>query len=251
MPPFFGGSDEHNAMHEAVEKLFQHTRAKITEQDIRDFSPNDPGYLDYVRLWTEIWKSGVIPRENEFDLSEVINLTGWFETKQLVGNDLKRFFSYRRFTGAVALGLIHHGNDSEDVRPANYLARDLIIDHDVTDPEHLNLLQKVFSVTREMLVSTGHEDEYPFFTFGMMILGQRAGDWDGAAQAAAMLIEDERIVWKQISEGYGIIDNRFLLRLTYYDARHADWIAFAKQLSNPKNDESTQLIIDALSNLSS
>ena len=64
-------------MDSSVIGLFQYTQSRVTDQDIIDYCPGDPGYLNYVKLWTQIKHSGSIPQKTDFDLSEVIGLTGW------------------------------------------------------------------------------------------------------------------------------------------------------------------------------
>ncbi len=216
----------------------------VTEQDIIDFSPGDPGYPDYVRLWTQIKRSGSIPPQTEFDLSEVIGLTGWAKPEEW--DDPERFRNYRRFTSAVGVALLHGGNDSESVRVANYLARDLVIDLDLTSKRHLSLLRSVVAATREVLSTTNLDEGYPFFTYAAMILAQKARDWNASEAAATQLIEDEAAVRKNDSLNWTIEDDRFLLGLSVYDQLHKDWISFAQALKNPNQHEDTQLVLEAL-----
>ncbi len=124
-------------MHTAAEELFQSTRALVTEQDIIDFSPGDPGYGDYVEVWSKIKRKGVIPTDCSFEVTEVIALTGWGNAEKEKSPD--RFRAYRRFTTAVALALFSEGNDSDCIRPAGYVARDLLIDLDEESARHVAL----------------------------------------------------------------------------------------------------------------
>lgn len=231
-------------MDSSVISLFQYTRSKVTPQDIIDFSPNDPGYDNYVKLWNEILRTGKIPQETEFDLSEVIGLTGWGDPEEEANPE--RFRIYRRFTSAVGVGLLNQGNDSESVRPANYLARDLLIDIEPDNRKYLNLLIEVFRNTRSQLMSTGFEEEYPFFTFGLMILHQLDDDYSSSDEVASLLIEDEAQVRNDESLKYLIDNEQFLLGLTNYDQLHDDWRKFASHLENPNKRENTQLVIDSI-----
>ena len=229
-------------MNPHVKTLFELARSRVSEQHIADFSPTDPGYESYVRLWTHIHRSGEIPKQSKFDLSEVIGLTGWASLDDF--DEPLRFRQYRRFTSAVAVALIEFGNDTESVRVGNYLARDLMIDAEITDRKHFDLVRRVFPIVRDTLVKTNFEYEYPYFTFGSLILAQWAGDYGESASFALKLIEDEAAVRNNESLNWGIEDSRFLLGLTNYDQLNADWIRFASQLSNPHNDENLQKVMD-------
>ncbi|WP_170266888.1 hypothetical protein [Brevifollis gellanilyticus] len=233
------------AMHASVIRLFEYTRSRVTERDILDFSPGDPGYPDYVKMWTEIWRSGGIPQETEFDLSEVIGLTGWARPE--AWGEPERFRRYRRFTSAVGVALLHQGNDSDSVRPANYLARDLVVDLDERCGEHLALLRAVAESTRTVLNATNVEVEFPYFTFAMMILAQRALDWSGSERAAAQLMEDEGAVRANTALNWLVCDDRFLLGLSVHGQLRGDWISLARGLRNPTRHEETQLVMEAMS----
>lgn len=228
---------------ESIEALFQFTRSKITGQDIVDFSPNDPGYPSYVKLWKYILRTGVVPERTGFDLSEVIGLTGW--SNPIEEQYPERFRNYRRFTSAVAAALLCYGNDSESVRPANYLARDLIIDLNRSDPKHLILLRKAFPEIKARLTASGEEVEYPFFTFGEVILAQIAGDFEASELAASQLIKEESSIRTDETMNYLIQNQHFLLGLTVYDQLHSDWLKFSRELINTSGHEDMQFIIDS------
>ena len=95
---------------------------------------------------------------------------------------------------------------------------------------------------------TNEEEDYPFFTFGSMILAQLDNDWNGSDNYASQLIEDENNVRKNelLNYFHANTDSRFLLGLTCYDQLHKDWIDFARKLSNPNKNENTQLVIDSM-----
>ncbi len=227
-----------------VKLLFEWTRERVSERQISDYSPSDPGYASYVRLWTRIHRSGEIPKQSEFDLSEVIGLTGWADADDF--REPKRFRAYRRFTSAVAVALITLGNDTESVRIGNYLARDLLIDVALEDQDHFRLVRAVLPVVRETLKETGYEEEYPFFSFASLILAQQASDFEEVTTLAAQLLQDESDVRNNETMQYAIESSRFLFGLTNYDQLNADWLRFASELSNPTNDPSLQLFIQAL-----
>lgn len=231
-------------MNEHVDQLFQLTRRRISKRHIVDFSPADPGYDAYVRLWSEIHRTGEIPRESEFDLSEVIGLTGWADAVDYDSG--KRFRDYRRFTSAVAVALVTGGNDSECVRVANYLARDLIIDIDINDREHFDAVRKVFPAVRDALIMSNNENEYPFFTLGSLILAHQAGDFKPMPSLAKQLIDDEAAVRNKEELKWSVVDSRFLFGLTVYDQLNREWVRLVSSITNPNNDNNIQWIIDRL-----
>lgn len=232
-------------MNRHIESLFGLTRSQVSEQHINDFSPSDPGYDSYVRLWTRIYRSGEIPKQTEFDLSEVIGLTGWAKPADF--NDPVRFRQYRRFTSAVGAALIENGNDDECVRVGNYLARDLIVDTDIDNAEHFESVRNVFPVLRDTLFKTNHDEQYPYFTFGSLILAQMAGDFVESETMAAQLIEDDAAVRNNDSINWITEDSRFLFGLTNYDQLHSDWFTWGLGLKNPNGDSNLALVIDAIS----
>ena len=229
---------------ESVEEFFLLSRREVTKDDVMTFAPTDPGYDDYVREWSEIQRSGIIPLEPNFDLTEVIGMTSWADPNSWSG-DVQRFLAFRRFTSTVALILIHRGNDAEAVRPAVYLARDLIvdlIDYYPTGVKFLPTLRSVFRDTRTLLRSNC-EPEFPFFTLGLLILSQLDNDWTSAEHAAEQLLTDE---W----EARGFLgcfswSPEFLFGLTVYDQLSSDWRKMIARLQNPTHHEATALIIDA------
>lgn len=231
---------------ESVEELFRLSRCEVTSDDILAFSPGDPGYNDYVREWTQILRSGIVPLKPNFDLTEVIAMTSWADPTSWSG-DVQRFLAFRRFTSAVALTLIHRSNNCEAVRPPVYLARDLLvdlIDFYPTGAKFLSTLRAVFRDTRTLLRST-RDPEFPFITLGLLILAQLDHDWTSAEHAAEQLLADE-----QEARGFlGALfwSPEFLFGLTVYDQLTKDWRRMIAGLQNPSHHEATAIIIDALS----
>lgn len=228
-------------IHPAVEALFQYTLLRVTEEDIVNYSPSDPGYGAYVEEWKLIRRTGRVPKMVNFEVSEVIGLTGWADASEMT--DPERFRAYRRFTTAAALVGLYHGYPCECVRESNYLARDLLIDLDAECARHRALVRQVLPPVHDRLVATG-EEGYPFFTFASMLLSQREEDWPEAHRAATRLIAEEQAVRKEFD--WMVQDGRFLLGLSNYDQLHRDWLAWARQLRNPMGDEDTQLVMEAL-----
>lgn len=227
---------------ECIREHFEYTCSKVTKRDIVDFSPGDPGYGNYVQLWTRILESRVIPTRTEFDLSEVIGLTGWVDAYK--EHDPSRFRFYRRFTSAVGIALLHYGNCSDCVRPPNYIARDLLVDLDPFEPLYLEMLKRVFRSTREVLKKAGNEEEYPYFTLGLMILEQIDGNFDGAEKMAIQLIKDDHTVRNDERVALYACSPTVVLGLSNYDQVQQDWVRLVGELQNPTNQMETQLIID-------
>ena len=147
------------------------------------------------------------------------------------------------------MALLHAGNTSDCVGAANYLAHDLISDFDMADAEHLALLRTIFPSTRELLVTSNGENEYPFFTFGSLILAQMDADWKGAADEAKRLIDDDASVRANPALNNYVENERFLLGLTNYSQMHDKWLEFAARLTNPEGNMDIQLIIDAMAHM--
>lgn len=97
-----------------------------------------------------------------------------------------------------------------------------------------------------MLIATKVEWEYPFFTFGEMILAQLAGDYAASEAAASQLIADDQAVRSNDLTNCLLEGDRFLLGLTGYYQLHDDWLRFAGDLKNPTAHQDTQLVIDAI-----
>lgn len=231
-------------MDKSVLEFFNCCRSNVSQQDIVDFAPQDPGYDNYVQVWTEILSSGEIPEVSSFDIAEVIGLTGFANPAEEVSAE--RFLKFRRFTSSLGVALINKGIASDVVRPPNYLARDLLVDTVDCDLEVHELLYKVFSATRNSLFNSKEEIEYPFFTFGEIVLGQRLNDYQSCAKDAAQLIDDEAFVRNEESYSYLVQSDEFLLGITNFDQFHKDWKELASALSNPVNDENLELIIQSI-----
>lgn len=229
----------------SVAALFDILRQRVTEQDIRDFSPGDPGYPAYVRLWLQILATGEVPRKSEFDLTEVIGMTGWASPNYFPCP--RRFCTYRLLTSSVACHLYLTGNCSEDVRPANYTAIRLINDVKILeDAELSSLVGSVLCEVAESLKSQEWlEEEHPFFHAAEMIWAQRIGDYQRSANAANALIRSDQIVRQHHDFFAG--DSRFLYGLTVYDQLYAEWHQALSELTNPNSSEDLQLVIETLS----
>lgn len=227
-----------------AETLFELARSRVTETHIRDFSPADPGYKDYVKLWTRIYQTGAIPSTPEFEHTEVINLTGWSNPDDY--DEPEQFRRFRRFTTSVAVLLTLKGNHLEDIRVANYLARDLIVDLDQNDRQQLAAVKRVLSLLRCYSMQEQLDAEYPFFTLALMILANRQGDDVETERLAAQLIQDESSVRKNDQMNWGIENPRFLFGLTVYDQLNDEWLAMVSQMTVRRMSEEVQLVLESL-----
>ena len=229
---------------DSLNALFHHLRNHVTEEDIREFSPGDPGYPDYVKEWLKILTTGVVPTRADFDHSEVIGLTCWSDASDFPSP--KRFLRYRLFTMAVACQLSAQGNCSEEVRPANYVAIKLINDvRDLDDDGTSQLVGFALPDLAEILRSQPWiEEEYPFFYAAEMIWAQRNGLFDRAVAAAVNLIEAEQSVRQH--EEFFEESQRFLFGLTNYDQLNDEWDAALGELTNPTASEELKLVTETL-----
>ncbi|RCS54618.1 hypothetical protein DTL42_05650 [Bremerella cremea] len=232
-----------------IKALFEYVRNQITEQHIQDYSPSDPGYHDYVRVWTKLLQSGQIPQQTDFELTEVINLTGWGNPVDY--DDPEAFRAYRRFTTCVAWGLISHGQTAEYIRPMNYLAYDLVTDCLPTNHQYFSLVRDLLPSLRDYLNNSQDEVEYPFLTLAALILADRAGDHNEVTRLAIELIEEEANIRHDERFRYGVRhDSQFLFGRTVYEQRQEGWIFWTKGVSNPSKDINVQLILEAFSQMS-
>lgn len=228
-----------------VQALFDFTRSQVTEQHVRDHSPTDPGYEDYVRVWTEILHCGNPPTKANFNLTEAIGLTSW-ETYGPT-QPPPSFWEYFRFTRAVALALVHSGNDCEEVRPGSYLAYDLLAQCHTLDDPFFCLVQAVLPVTRRCLIDDQFDTDFSFFTLASMVLGDIVGDHEEVAWLAHQLIEDESLARRELPGNMG---PRFLLDTTGYNLRNNQWLSLAQGLTNPRGEANLQLVIDTFTAIS-
>lgn len=225
-----------------VLSLFEYTRSRVSPEHIAEFSPNDPGYENYVRLWTDICRSGQIPDKNEVDIFEVIGLTSWRDPERCQSPE--RYREYRRFTTAVAVSLVHQGSDIELRRGTNYLARDLIVDTGLQQTEHFELVRKVLLETRDVAKNDGREPEYPFFTLAALILAQQAGEIEYSIELAEQLLKEDNSARQQMP--WAAFDDRFLFGLTNYDQFNEEWFEYARRLNNPTGNEALEFVVEGL-----
>ena len=167
-------------------------------------------------------------------------MTGW--SKPASYTSPQRFREYRRFTSSVAAALVFLEKDTENIRVANYLARDLIIDADPTDKEHFDAVANVFPVLQNTL-EISLDVEHSFFTLGSLILSHMSNNYDKMAEFAERLKKEES---EAIYSWCNKKDSRFPFGITIFDQLKEDWDTFIAGLTNPNNDKEVQFILDGL-----
>ena len=230
-------------MHPSITNLFEYTRNRITEQDIIDFSPDDLGYNDHVRVWTDFWKTGQFPHDAPFEITETIALTNEYDP---VSSDLSdRYQHYRRFTHAVGIMTIHEepgwGLDYSS------LCYKLLKDADRSSQLHIQLLRTTLPPTRELLIDE-QESCVPLFTLASMLLAQYDSDFQSADLDATQLIDDGSKTDETYIRVHKWSGNRFLFGVALSKIDLKRWTQLAATLNNPNNHEDTQFVIDTLMN---
>jgi hypothetical protein len=216
-----------------LKALFEWTRRQVTKEDIRKNVPNNPGCVGFFNLWNGIRKSGRIPDTANGNMQEAISMAGWDDPAR--SRDAQSLLRYRRFTGAV--GLVSMAWDLMPDYGENYLAYNLLRDLAPDQPEHLELLWRAFTVLHPLLKAQKYCVEYPFFTFGEIILAQGADDFTRSAELAERLFLEEEEVWMDKPELIsGRKDGAFLFCLTTFDHFEQGWKEFAAGLQNPLED---------------
>jgi hypothetical protein len=242
-----------------LKALFEWTRRQVTEEDINNNVPNNlgcvglptitegktnKGNLLFFNLWNGIRKSGRIPDTSNIDVQEVISMAGWDDPAQ--SRDAKSLLQYRRFTGAV--GLVSMAWDLLERGGENYLAYNLLRDLAPGQPEHLELLRRAFAEMKPLLKAQRDRGEYPFFTFGEVVLAQRAGDFTRSAELAERLLREEEEVWMDATwRRRGRQDGPFLLCRTRFAHFEQGWKEFAAGLQNPLEDPRLSRLIHLFS----
>jgi hypothetical protein len=235
------------APHPDLQAFLNAARARVTVENIRHHVPNDPGWPGYVRVCEEMRRTGSIPEELKFDLTETISLTCWGDPATSKDPDGLRAF--RNFTNAAAMILVSRGWTDGDLIPhPNCLAANLLTDADRRDSHHLGLLRNAFAVLIPILKADTYSSDGPYLIFGEMLLAQWLNDFPAAARAAASLIKEERSVRHSRSE-WLVKDERFLLGLSYSPHGGHDWLSLAESLTNPLRDPDVERVTLLLNDL--
>ncbi len=202
--------------------LFQYAVTFVSFDDIRRWSPTDPGYKDYVREWTTILTTRSLPLEYSFDVSEVITLNRYW--KEGFEPDTAAFWRYRILTNAVEIAMRACGTDDGQSMTPSYAAITSIHDGLKLDDKKLfGLLLSAFGELTAKLKS--EQDEQALFLILAQILVRftlRQSESE-IASLAQMLIEDEPTYKLRTS-------TRFLWGTGFYDQFNALWRKYVEQL---------------------
>lgn len=228
-------------MKQPLHELFVYASRHVTVKDIEDFCPNDPGYSNYVREFTQILSTGIPPESANFELTETVSSTLGAYARE--DTDEVRFLRFRTFSNSVGMALLA-GSEGRDVAlPPNYLAISLIEDAYVLKDERLlYLLCPAFAEVHDHIVQ-GHwfAEEAPFFLLGQLIVCFLGYEplIDTSTLADELIEEVDRL------SRYG--SNDFLWGCVFFNRRQDRWRHFIG-LSFPDNasNDSVALLRSAL-----
>jgi hypothetical protein len=193
----------------ALRDLFQCARASVSEADIREHSPGDPGYGDYIHAWTAVLRSEVIPPPGTFAFDEPIALSRVDFPR--LGEGYRR---YRVLVWSVALAWIP-GDATDDFAPNEVVA--ILLDNAfaLEDLALVTLLRPALEVVHDAMATRGHE-ELAFVSLALAIL---ADDIAEGERLAERVLDEE-----QASRDRGNTHDRaFLWGLTYFDGQRRLW----------------------------
>ncbi|HEY1123633.1 MAG TPA: hypothetical protein VGE67_18595 [Haloferula sp.] len=235
----------------SLSDFFEFHRARVTDGDIRDMVPNDPGYGGYVRFLKEIRKTSLLPNAPHGDLWEVVCAPPIGPKKPLPSPEAEQFQAsmvrYRNFVFSIALGSVDTGADNDWIwlHPISWLLEDA----DRRDRSYLRLLRSALDATGEKLADSHYSrDAPPFFTLGVLILSSWLKDSAGASAAAKRIIRedgdfrtDQKAKWGQATPGF-LWD---IQKIVSKD-RLAALKRMATEIQNPANDFDVECVLRSL-----
>lgn len=219
----------------AAIKFFEYAANKVTVKDVERFCPNDPGYLDYIREFTTILTSRVIPSEFEFDVTETISLTLWGNPeKEYQEQDAIRFRRFRIFSNAVALAIILGPDEDGWNMGCNYYAISLLADIEALEDDHLyDLLPPVLMEMHQKLSQSGSAKEAVFYLMAQLFLALMGHAPNvNLNELADQLINEESKLDANKDDRQG-----FLWQRTVFDQMHHQWKEYAEKLVPPSNSQ--------------
>jgi hypothetical protein len=232
----------------SLSDFFEFHRARVTDEDIRDMVPSDPGFPGYIRFLKEVRDTGLLPDLHSPDLWEVvcappIGLKATIPAP-LVPRYQASMSRYRNFVGSIALGSIDtigpHGEWSW-YNPVCWLMEDA----DRHDRACLRFLRAALKVAGEKLAHTEtlSEADPLFFTLGVFFANCWLKDHPAMSAAARRLIKEEgefRAQWCRGGTG-------FLWDLQRISKDRLERLKkLASELENPRNDFDVECVLRAL-----
>lgn len=191
----------------------------MSREDVVLYSPGDPGYPDYVEVWTQILESGVAPEEQSFDLTETINLTRWTDADR--EKNPTRFRWYRVFTNSVAV--ILSALEEGDLLPVNYTVLRLLQDAAALDDEELfKALEPVFPEFHSRIVKADYlPGEVPFVSLAVLVFACMGhGHVESLGDLAQRIIDEESQARKR-GHDFGLAS--FMWGVACFDQLHDEW----------------------------
>lgn len=190
----------------ATRELFELCRSRVTVDDLKDFAPNDPGYLNYVAAFENILVrgEGALRLEFDFDVDETIGLTRWVHAPS------PRFRWFRALT--VAVDLLRERSESP-----HYGIAALLVDFGALGDTPANLLA---TICRE--VDAGGDglgqNERIFCSLALLLLDEGALDVRCDELTAREARQRAPSVFDPVAS------TEFFWGLTYFDQLHSVWL---------------------------
>lgn len=220
-------------MPDACLEVLEYTRRHVTPKDIADFAPGDPGYPNYVRVWTEILETGRLPERAHFDITETIGLTRWSDATR--ERDERRYRRFRLFTNAVAMAMYARDDDAYETMPPNYVAISLIDDGvELKDMDVLLMARAAFAELHAAMQKNERE-EAVFVLLAMLLIDRITRTHADESQSLiTQLIRDAE-------QHTGWATDEFLWGCTHYDQLHRRWKSYVYRYLAPTTPEVASL----------
>lgn len=226
-------------------QLFEYAVQFVTTRDIERHCLSDPGYLDYVREWSQILRTKNVPLTVNFDIGEIIATSD--PAFPCSGSDPASYWRFCVFVHSVAAAISTGPEGPDEEHTINYIAVHLLYAARQLGDEHLlTLLPAVFAEVHQVIsTSDWYDSEAPFFLMGQLILAFLGFNPNADVSGlAAQIIEEARPFPRFLSGGTSPV---FLWDCTCYKSHHDRWLRFV-ELSFPAQpvNETVALLKDAL-----
>lgn len=204
----------------ASRALLERARARVTQEDVAQCAPNDPGYPEYVAAMVAILLRGESALHRGFAVTETIALTRWHDATAMA--DPARFRWFRVLTGAAEVLL--DDSDAPHYRLARLLEDSFALRDGGDREAPLDLLS---TVAKEVSAHPYRSpEEQPFCVLAELLLAGVDG-LDHAAIEALCADLDAGVErgWESSGAflGRALRGERSLWRLTHFDQLHPVW----------------------------